>query len=154
MHGFIKSLLFNERKERDVLIEMSQLIHSGKVKKAMEIKLTKFKYLIPENTPKREEVEHKRYIITNNNKVVNSQFIRSVNEDNLLFTGNKDRKKTEYTDNRSEKTNKEYNSSSSEFFMTEKTHILNLESSKIESSKLLGDFDKKKEEYRLQKQKF
>ena len=120
----------------------------------MEIKLTKFKYLIPENTPKREEVEHKRYIITNNNKVVNSQFIRSVNEDNLLFTGNKDRKKTEYTDNRSEKTNKEYNSSSSEFFMTEKTHILNLESSKIESSKLLGDFDKKKEEYRLQKQKF
>lgn len=29
--------------------------------------------------------------------------------------------------------------------MSEKSNILNLESSKLESSKLLGDFDKKKE---------
>ena len=34
MHGFIKSLLFNTRKERDVLMEMGELIHSEKVKKA------------------------------------------------------------------------------------------------------------------------
>jgi hypothetical protein len=34
MHGFIKSLLFNTRKERDVLMELGELIHSGKVKKA------------------------------------------------------------------------------------------------------------------------
>jgi len=86
MHGFIKSLLFNTRKERDVLMEMGELIHSEKVKKATEIKLTKFKYLIPENTPKREELDYKKDILSNTNKVTNAQLFRSVNEDNLFST--------------------------------------------------------------------
>jgi len=68
--------------------------------------------LIPENTPKREELDNKKDILTNSNKVVNPLLFRSVNEDNMFSTDNKDRKKTEYTE-KSEKHSKEYNSSSS-----------------------------------------
>lgn len=53
----VKELINGEKTEEQILQEMDQMVAVGKIKRANEIKLNKFKYLIPDSNSQSFETQ-------------------------------------------------------------------------------------------------
>lgn len=154
----VKELLRREKNEKELLEDIEDLQFEGKIKMAHEIQLTKYRYIIPENVTQKQQ---RADPLSSGTEKPKEQCSRSSQIASTLKKG-KERRPTEEPQSVSTKQKRKGSSTASK---KEKERVQggvlsdflgshNILTSKEESSKILLELEKRKQEYQVQMERF